>query len=201
MTPPFASFALHKNSATLLSMMPPPSRQKRNPVKDALVIVICMALFYGMLNLLFPWVLDAYDERVLFSAVSGRVLEGGKPVAGATLERSATWTLDGDEPIRDSVKTDSEGRFSFPAITKRKLSSGLLPHEPVISQDIDVRRGNHAISIWYTAKHDYEANGELWYLADGIKFIRDKNKPISITCNLEHERRAVGRILTICNFD
>jgi hypothetical protein len=183
-------------------MMPPPSQQKRNPVKDALVIVICMALFYGMFKLLFPWVLDAYDERVLFSAVSGRVLEGGKPVAGATLERSARWTLDGDEPIRDSVKTDSEGRFSFPAITKRKLSSGLLPHEPVIFQRIELKHGGNDYLLWRTAKKDYGDNDELVFHDElGEKLIREKSKLISITCRLESKTREIGFVASICDFD
>ena len=124
-------------------------------------------------------------KMVLFSAVRGTVLLQGQAVAGAVVEREFEWAWK-SESGRDSTRTDGNGQFSLPAITRSSFLGSLLPHEPVVRQVISIDHGGKRYKAWATFKRDYDDNGEL----DG--------KPIVMTCRLEAEPQRRGEIFGIC---
>jgi hypothetical protein len=69
----------------------------------------------------------AMGKMYLFSEVRGVVVKKGVPVAGAVVEQEFRWAWK-DEVGLEQAKTDSEGKFSFPAVIKRSISGSLLPH-------------------------------------------------------------------------
>ncbi len=110
-------------------------------------------------------------KMVLFSAVQGRVLKDGQPVAGATLEREAKWTWK-DETRRDSTTSGADGGFAFEPMVGSSLLGSVLPHEPVVHQKITIRHGGQAYEAWLHVRHSYEDNGEL-------------GRPLKLVCRLE----------------
>ena len=52
-----------------------------------------------------------------------------------------------------------EGRFYFPAIMGSSFWAGVLPHEPVITQAIVIRRENEEYEAWRFSKHNYREDG------------------------------------------
>jgi hypothetical protein len=110
----------------------------------------------------------------LFSEVEGIVLEHGKPVVGAELER--IWGLGYDQSKgSDSTITDKKGYFKLPTIKKFKILPGILPFmQPVIAQDIFIYHKGEKIKAWRSTKWDYQLNSEL-------------NKPIRLICHVEKD--------------
>ena len=127
----------------------------------------------------------AMGKMVLFSAVRGTVLQDGKPVAGAAIEREfdCAWK---SEKGRDSTTSDSAGAFSMPVIVRSSFLGSVLPHEPLIKQTITITHGGKSHKAWVLFKRDYEENGEL----DG--------KPIVMTCKLGTEPQRRGEVFGIC---
>lgn len=111
-------------------------------------------------------------KMVIFSAVSGKVLHDGKPVAGATVEREFHWGWK-DETGRDSTTTGPDGEFALPRIERSSLLGSLLPHEPVIAQDLTIRHAGKAYKAWMFNKHSYGDNAE------------NAGKPLRLVCRLE----------------
>lgn len=107
----------------------------------------------------------------LFSETSGVVTRGGEPVAGVEVERA--WQWNGDRKST-TTRTGPDGRFRFPAVTDRSLSS-FLPGEVVIDQEITLRHDGSDYLAWQTAKRNYDENGEL----DG--------RPLELRCDLDAE--------------
>lgn len=99
-------------------------------------------------------------QMVIFSELHGQVLEGGKPVAGAAVERSWNWGLT-DETGSDRTTTDADGQFRLPAVSRRGGLRAWLPHEPFVEQTIRVSRGGQALDVWMLDKRNYQAGGEL----------------------------------------
>jgi hypothetical protein len=146
---------------------------------------------------------EAMGEVVLFSALNGKLLDKGKPVAGATLERETKWRW-GKETIKDATTTATDGAFSFPAVKRKMLLGSLLPHEAVIEQTISVSYGGKSYMLWATDKRDYENNGELSYVErgkTGIKTAADPKKPMSVTCRLDGEPHHNGNVFGLCDFN
>jgi hypothetical protein len=110
----------------------------------------------------------------LFSEVEGIVLDHGKPVVGAELER--IWDLGYDESTgSDRTTTDEKGYFRFPKVTRFYILPGILPlMQPDVGQDIFVFYQGKKIDAWSTTKKDYKINSEL-------------DKPIKLICNVERE--------------
>ncbi|WP_425261051.1 DUF6795 domain-containing protein [Rubrivivax sp. RP6-9] len=131
----------------------------------------------------------AMAKMVIFSAVQGRVLDNGKPVAGAQIEREFKWAWK-DETGTDKATTGAGGEFSLPAIERSSFLGSLLPHEPVIRQSITIRHGGKSYEAWLHNKHSYANNAELG------------GKPIRLVCRLENppQRRNDG-IYGICEFE
>jgi hypothetical protein len=129
--------------------------------------------------------MSLFSKRVFFSEVRGVVVKKGKPIEGAEVERSFHAAMR-DEKGVDHTKTDASGRFLFSKITRSSSFLGMLPHEPVIGQNILIKVGGKEYMAWQFVKHDYDDNGEL----DG--------KPIDIICDIASEPAKHGGIYGIC---
>jgi hypothetical protein len=142
---------------------------------------------------------DSFDwgQLVLFSAISGKVLDQGKPVPGLTLTRTVEWT--GDTFI-DTTTTDKEGAFAFPVLKRFSLIRQVLPANTHISQSIKANHQGKERDIWRHSKSNYDNNGELFYYdyskepelhkSRPREAIADPKKvPITVTCELSTEVR------------
>lgn len=128
---------------------------------------------------------NAMGKMCLFSAVKGVVLDHGKPVEGAKIERSYKWMWK-DQTGGDSAVTDVQGAFSLPAIWGSSFMGSLLPHEPLVRQTILIKVGDTSYDAWLFNKGEYAENGEL------------KGRPISLVCRLEAEPARHGEVFGIC---
>lgn len=124
-------------------------------------------------------------KKCLFSAVTGVVLDHGKPVEGAVIERSYQWIWKGQNG-GDRTTTDAQGAFALPVIWGRSLSASLLPHEPFIRQTIRIRYGDRSFDAWFLNKGGYNENDELG------------GRPISLMCRLESQPARHGEVFGIC---
>jgi hypothetical protein len=139
---------------------------------------------------------DGFDwgRFVLFSAVSGKLLDKGKSVAGLTLTRTVEWKGD---TYTDTTITGKDGEFAFPVFKKFEILRQVLPDEPMISQTIETVYQGKNYEIWSLSKGNYDNNGELDYVnffvnKDGVRFSREviidpKKVPITVTCELATE--------------
>ncbi len=138
-----------------------------------------------------------WGRVVLFSAVAGKVLDKGKPVAGLTLTQTVKWK--GDDYIQTTL-TDKEGTFAFPVLKTFTLLHNLLPSEPLISQSIKTVHQGKEYEIWGYLKGDYDDKSELAYTDLSIPFdpkkddarirtvmMADPKRPITVTCELATE--------------
>jgi hypothetical protein len=107
------------------------------------------------------------------------------PMSGAVVEQDFRWAWKGEEG-RAQVKTDSDGKFSFPAINRKSFFGSLLPHEPMIRQTILIRHEGKEYKAWMFDKGNYKKNGEL------------QGKPISLYCELEAPLSHKGEVYGIC---
>lgn len=98
----------------------------------------------------------------LFSTVKGQLLQQGKPLEGAKVERTYHFTW-ANKDYKDETYTDEQGRFYFSESVKWMLLGHVLPHEPVIPQKITVfqQGGAHPVDIWLKTKRNYRTMGEL----------------------------------------
>ncbi len=132
---------------------------------------------------------DGFDwgRLVLFSAVSGKVLDKGKPVAGLTLTRSVEWK--GDTYV-DTTTTDKDGGFAFPVLKRFGGLYLVLPAEPRISQSISTVHLGKEYEIWGYLKGGYDNNGELLVgytdstMSARITIADPEKVPIVVTCDL-----------------
>lgn len=125
-------------------------------------------------------------KLVVFSAVSGRVVQNGKPVAGAVVERTFEWQ---EEKSTDRATTAPDGSFNLPKIERGSFLSSLLPSEPFTEQTIVIRHEGREYKAWYFVKRNYRENGEL------------AGKPIRMACNLDSEPQARGKVFGICELE
>ena len=130
----------------------------------------------------------AMAKMVIFSAVSGQVLLGGKPVAGAVIERDWKWAWK-DEAGADRATTSADGQFKLPIVERSSFMGSLLPHSPMVRQTMLIKHEGKRYKAWMFDKEDYNNNGEL------------KGKPIRITCRLETDPVRRGDLFGICEPD
>ena len=97
---------------------------------------------------------------VLFSEVNGQVVNKGKPVIGAEVERSYRWSWNKRKGT-DRTRTDKDGNFHFNKVVTSSITAQWLPHQPVITQKIEIRVGNTTYEAWEMMKMNYDHNGEL----------------------------------------
>jgi hypothetical protein len=143
--------------------------------------------FVVLLVLLFLSGENALAKMVMFSEVKGQVLHSGNPVAGAVVKREFNWGWT-DETSSEQVKTNSEGKFDFPEVTRSSFWGSFLPHEISIQQSILIIAEGKTFDAWFLNKRNYDVNGEI-------------GKPISITCRLEAEKKRSGEVYGICDID
>jgi len=148
------------------------------------------ALTLFALALLFSTESMAMFDYYIFSEVRGVVVSNGKPVVGARLERSYSWSWK-NRKGQDETVTNDKGEFYFPEITGFAWL-GWLPHEPVIRQNIQIKYEGKSYEAWFYFKRDYDRNGELG------------GKPLDLYCSLQApseslETGVVGAVATgIC---
>ncbi|SDH22366.1 hypothetical protein SAMN05216588_103239 [Pseudomonas flavescens] len=132
----------------------------------------CALLLIGLLTQGYAM---AFSKTLyLFSEIEGTVLLGGQPVEGVEVEQEYHWHWK-NEHRKNSVKSDANGRFHFPAVTGKSLTAGLMPHEPVIGQRITLRYQGKEHKGWVFTKHNYDDQGEV------------KGRPLTFTCELNSE--------------
>jgi hypothetical protein len=156
-------------------------RLSRRPWRIGLVVALS-ALLFAVQGI-------AMAKMVIFSAVKGRVLQDGQPVAGAVIEREFRWAWK-DEVGVDKTTSGAGGEFVFGPIERSSFLGSLLPHEPVVRQSITIRHAGKAYEAWLYNKHNYNDNGEL------------EGRPIKIVCRLEvpPQRRGSG-VFGICEME
>jgi hypothetical protein len=128
---------------------------------------------------------NAMGKMCLFSAVKGVVLDHGKPVEGATIERSYKWAWK-DQTGGDNTVTNDRGEFVFPAIWGHSFLGSLLPHEPVVDETILIHHDGQTYKAWMFTRGNYTENSEL----DG--------RAIVLVCRLEAEVTHHGQIYGMC---
>lgn len=152
----------------------------RTPCGALAAVLLACVLFWTTVD-----EANAMGKMCLFSAVKGVVLEHGKPVAGATIERSYKWMWN-DKTGNDTATTDATGAFSLPVIWGHSLFGGLLPHEPFVRQTILINYAGKSYQAWLFNKRGYAENDEL------------NGRPISLVCRLESEPARHGEVFGIC---
>jgi len=111
----------------------------------------------------------------VFSAVEVVLTRDGEPVVGAEVTRVSEW----QKQQTEKAVTDSEGKFSFPALFENSLA-GILPFtEFIASQQIVVQIGVESFEIWANGKRSPKNNSEL----GGV--------PIKLSCELNEDVRLV----------
>jgi hypothetical protein len=137
---------------------------------------------------------------VLFSPVSGQLLHEGKPVSGAIVQQTVVWGTSGKSK---TTMTDGDGRFSFPVMTESFFPQHTPPSEVKVEQYMAALAGRAEIVLWEHVKRSYDLNGELLFFdADGRSgHSRDRNKPLSVTCNITDKRHRSGPIDGRCDLD
>jgi hypothetical protein len=164
-------------------------------ITKLLLVLACASLAScGMREDGFDW-----GRVVLFSAISGTLVKDGKPVAGATLTRRAKL---GDW-YEDTAVTDKDGKFSFGTMKAFSLTAHMLPHEPVVSQQMFAVVGEIKHDVWYHTKRGYEDNSELTYWSmhvSGLQKINATVNPIRVVCEFSAERQHAGGISSTCTF-
>ncbi len=108
----------------------------------------------------------------LFSEVKGTVYLNGEPLPGAEVEQEYQWK---DTKKSSRVTTDQNGRYQFPAVVEKSFLWSLLPHEPVVFQNIRIHYQGKSYKGWSQTKHNYDNNGEL------------NGRPFKLRCELTDE--------------
>ncbi|MDH4395571.1 MAG: hypothetical protein QE278_07825 [Limnobacter sp.] len=116
-------------------------------------------------------------DLILFSAVKGRVLDHGKPVAGLKIERSTFWNME-KFARQEFTTTDAEGYFSFPE-ARGSADFGFLAklfHVPTVSQRIYLHQGKKEVLLYANSRGNYEPKTETGY------------EDIQMTCDFKNEK-------------
>lgn len=97
------------------------------------------------------------DNLYLFSAVKGRIVKNGEPVAGIKVERSTSWNME-QTPRIETTTTDENGFYEFSEMTGSAEFGFLskLLHIPTINQEIQVYEGASEILIYVNVKNNYD---------------------------------------------
>ncbi|MDP3270302.1 DUF6795 domain-containing protein [Limnobacter sp.] len=123
------------------------------------------------------------DNLILSSAVEGKILDHGKPVAGQKVQRVISWNMEA-EPRTEITSTDKDGRFQFPEV-RGAAEFGFLAklfHVPNISLRIYIPVDGKDYMAYATSKNSYLENVET-----GLPYIRMK-------CDLKDKELFNGRL-------
>lgn len=118
--------------------------------------------------------MSIFSENVMFSEVVGVVTLNNVPVSNVEVEQYYRWSWDDKKEV-DNITTNENGVFKFEKKLKRGGVSTLIPHEPVIFQQITIKYNGNEYIAWQYTKHNYEENGEL------------KGKQINMMCELSNK--------------
>ena len=162
-----------------------PQARPRQMRGHARRLAVGLGLAAAVAGLLLATQGTAMAKMVMFSAVSGKVLQDGKPVAGAVVEREFRWSWK-EETGTDSTQTNAAGEFRFPVIERSSLMGSLLPHEPIVRQTILIKHGGKTHKAWMFDKRNYRPEGEI-------------GRPIVMSCRLEAELHHTGDVYGICD--
>ena len=128
-----------------------------------------------------------FAKKVMFSEVTGVVTLNGQPVKGAEIDQVYQWAWD-DKKEEAKATTDAQGMFKFPLREKSGIVSSVMPHEPVIFQQIVIKYQGKDYVAWQHSKHNYDLDGEL------------KGKKLVLRCELSDETRNDGNVFGICTY-
>jgi hypothetical protein len=96
--------------------------------------------------------------KVMFSAVSGRVLLGGEPVANQEIRQRFGWLgVDGGDA---TTNTDTDGYYSFPTVVSYEKQPR-NEKDVFINQQISTIHDEHTVTLWTATKHEFLDGGEL----------------------------------------
>ena len=109
-------------------------------------------------------------KACVFSQVDARMTLNGEPVVGARILREWEW----QKKKQDETVTDSDGKFSFPAVYESSPTR-LFPSEFNVSQFLTVFYQGEEFAFWVTNKREVEENVELGGL------------PLNLNCELSDE--------------
>lgn len=128
----------------------------------------------------------------LFSPVKGIVVKNGQPVVGAVIERTCKWNWKGYKNEGDQTITDEKGEFSLPGIYSWLSVVQLVPHEPVIHQQILIKHEGETYNAWAHCKHEYGEFAEL-DIAEAVGALHGLHgQPIRLYCELTVEPKNHG---------
>ena len=98
------------------------------------------------------------DNLYLFSAVKGRIVKDGKPVALIKVERSTFWNME-KEPRIETTFTDEQGFYEFPEMIGSAEFGWLhrLLHQPTVTQEIFAHQEANEILLYVNIKSNYES--------------------------------------------
>lgn len=98
-------------------------------------------------------------RAVLFSALEGQLIKGGKPLQGATLLRE--WAFaENSLAASDSVVSDENGRFHFDAVIHEYRKPRFFAQQTVVSQLVRVQTNGSEWRVWVGTKLDLLAGTE-----------------------------------------
>ena len=109
---------------------------------------------------------------IICSAIKGRLLDHGEPVAGAKIMRQLDWNMV-KEPIKSFTTTDEEGNFEFPE-EQRSAKFGFLArafHVPCVGIAVYLLEGDVLTLFYAQTRLSYEPAQETGY--DSIEFTSD----------------------------
>lgn len=129
-----------------------------------------------------------FSNNVMCSKVSGAVFLNGVPVENAEIERYYRWGWDDKKEV-DKTNTDKNGGFELPLLEKSPGMSRLVPHEPVIFQQITINYKGETFIAWQHTKHNYDENGEL------------KGSPLVFSCELSKKPEEHDGYVGICTIN
>jgi hypothetical protein len=89
--------------------------------------------------------------------VNGQLTDNGTPIANQLIERSLTY----DDEELDSVYTDENGYFSFPARSLKSRKPGSIFHEPVVRIIIDLEKDGEIFNLWIGFQHGLKTPKEF----------------------------------------
>jgi len=101
---------------------------------------------------------DKKPGKVMFSAVSGRVLLEGTPLANQEIRQSFGWLgVDGGDA---TTNTDTDGYYSFPTVVSYEKQPR-NEKDIFINQRISTIHDDHTVTLWTATKYEFLDGGEL----------------------------------------
>jgi hypothetical protein len=128
---------------------------------------------------------------ILASEFEGRLVDAdGNPAAGVEVVRTWEWAWTSDTGS-DSAQTDGDGRFSFGVVTGSSFSARLVPHQPVIHQEITANGPSGPVLLFSVDKQNYDPDSELF--GRGLTLTK-----LNFVCRIDQEPGDTGAFWGTC---